>query len=109
MPLRVITRAHDYNQDFAQQCVCVCVRMCVCVFYVGIFYNINGVPEKPAVVTAVHVAGRTVLARKQDPSVIFGLVMLIIRRMVALFKTLVYRLLETVLCCQLQSIEGKQV
>jgi len=29
--------------------------------------------------------------------------------MVALCKTLVYRLLETVLCCQLQSIEDKQV
>jgi len=51
--------------------------MCVCVFYVGMFYNLNGVPEKPAVVTAVHVAGRTVLARKQDPSVIFGVVVLI--------------------------------
>jgi hypothetical protein len=49
----------------------------VCVFNVGMFYDINGVPEKPAVVTAVHVAGRTVLARKQDPSVIFGVVVLI--------------------------------
>jgi chloramphenicol O-acetyltransferase len=71
MLLPLITRGHDYNQDFAQRSVCVCV------FYVGKFYNINGVPEEPLVVTAVHVAGRTVLARKQDPSVIFGIVMLI--------------------------------
>jgi len=83
----------------------------VCVFYVGIFYNLllTGFQRSLRSLTAVHVAGCTVLARKQDPSVIFGVVMLIIRRMVALFKTLVYRLLETVLCCQLQSIEGRQV
>jgi hypothetical protein len=49
----------------------------MCVFYIGMFYDINRVPEKPAVVTAVHMAGRTVLTRKQDPSVIFGVVVLI--------------------------------
>ena len=71
MLLPLITRGHDYIIRILRSTVCVCV------FYVGMFYNINGVPEKPVVVTAVHVAGRTVLARKQDPSVIFGVVMLI--------------------------------
>ena len=51
-------------------CVCVCVRACVRE------RDVNGVPEKPVVVTAVHVAGRTVLARKQDPSVIFGVMLI---------------------------------
>jgi hypothetical protein len=47
--------------------------------YVRVLYKIDGVPEKLTVVTAVHVvAGRTVLAWKQDSSVIFGVDMLIL-------------------------------
>ena len=64
-------------------CVCVYVYVCmyvcmyVCVFPVGTFYKMNGVPEKSEVLAAVHVACRTLLARQQDSSVIFGVDMLI--------------------------------
>jgi hypothetical protein len=55
----------------------VCMYVYVCVFHIGMFYKINGVPEKSEVLAAVHVACRTLLARQQDSSVIFGVDMLI--------------------------------